>query len=112
MSNLGVPVKLLHEAMGHIVTLELKTGQIYRGKLLDAEDNMNCQLREITVTHRDGRVTQLDQVHITSLSLDGGWIRLLWNVIYYYRYGYVMLYELFTIYHSYNLIIHLSIILN
>lgn len=77
MSNLGVPVKLLHEAMGHIVTLELKTGQIYRGKLLDAEDNMNCQLREITVTHRDGRVTQLDQVHITSLSLDGGWIRLL-----------------------------------
>lgn len=34
-STLGVPVKLLHEAMGHIITVELKTGQLYRGKLLE-----------------------------------------------------------------------------
>jgi hypothetical protein len=34
-SSLGVPVKLLHESVGHIVTVELKTGQLYRGKLLD-----------------------------------------------------------------------------
>ncbi|KAI7850794.1 Sm-like ribonucleoprotein [Circinella umbellata] len=64
MSTIGVPIKLLHEAQGHIITLELKTGQLYRGKLLAAEDNMNIQLREITVTARDGRVSQLDQVYI------------------------------------------------
>lgn len=29
-----------------------------------AEDNMNIQLRDITVTARDGRVSQLDQVYI------------------------------------------------
>jgi hypothetical protein len=29
-----------------------------------AEDNMNCQLRDITVTARDGRVSHLDQVYI------------------------------------------------
>jgi hypothetical protein len=34
-STLGVPVKLLHEALGHIITVELKTGQLYRGKLAD-----------------------------------------------------------------------------
>lgn len=34
MSTIGVPIKLLHEAQGHIITLELKTGQLYRGKLL------------------------------------------------------------------------------
>ena len=31
---------------------------------ITAEDNMNVQLREITVTARDGRVSQLDQVYI------------------------------------------------
>ncbi|CAG8595918.1 7521_t:CDS:2 [Paraglomus brasilianum] len=42
--SIGVPIKLLHEAQ--------------------AEDNMNVQLRDITVTARDGRVSQLDQVYI------------------------------------------------
>jgi hypothetical protein len=30
MANLGVPIKLLHEALGHVVTCELKTGQVSR----------------------------------------------------------------------------------
>ncbi|KAI8812012.1 hypothetical protein BJ742DRAFT_674165 [Cladochytrium replicatum] len=62
--SIGIPIKLLHESQGHVITLELKTGTIYRGKLLDCEDNMNVQLREITVTGRDGRVTQLEQVYV------------------------------------------------
>ncbi|CAA7261634.1 unnamed protein product [Cyclocybe aegerita] len=62
--GLGVPVKLLHESLGHIITVELKTGQLYRGKLAEAEDNLNISLRDITVTGRDGRVSQLDQVYI------------------------------------------------
>ena len=37
-SGLGVPVKLLHESLGHIITVELKTGQLYRGTL--AEGNL------------------------------------------------------------------------
>jgi small nuclear ribonucleoprotein D3 len=83
-AGLGIPVKLLHESLGHIVTVELKTGQLYRGKLaegdpifslrdivffptdpfLAAEDNLNISLKDITVTGRDGRVSQLDQVYI------------------------------------------------
>lgn len=34
-SGLGVPVKLLHESLGHVITVELKTGQLYRGKLAE-----------------------------------------------------------------------------
>ncbi|ODN72991.1 hypothetical protein L202_08388 [Cryptococcus amylolentus CBS 6039] len=64
MANLGVPVKLLHESLGHIITVELKTGEMYRGKLMEAEDTLNIALREITVTARDGRVSQLEQVYI------------------------------------------------
>ena len=64
MAQLGVPVKLLHEAEGHIVTCETNTGVVYRGKLLEAEDNMNCQIIGVTCTARDGRVTKLEQVFI------------------------------------------------
>lgn len=35
MSNIGVPTKLLQEALGHIITIELKTGQLFRGKLFE-----------------------------------------------------------------------------
>ncbi|KAL0626599.1 LOW QUALITY PROTEIN: Small nuclear ribonucleoprotein Sm D3 [Plecturocebus cupreus] len=50
--SIGVPIKVLHEAEGHIVTCETNTGEVYRGKLIEAEDNMNCQSFAI--------VTQLD----------------------------------------------------
>lgn len=62
--SIGIPIKLLHEAEGHIITLETSTGEVYRGKLLEAEDNMNCQMQNITLTARDGRVTQVEQVFI------------------------------------------------
>ncbi|KAK6521117.1 small nuclear ribonucleoprotein Sm D3 [Arthrobotrys megalospora] len=64
MGSIGIPLKLLGESQGHVVTLELTSGQVYRGKLLEAEDNMNVQLKDITVTARDGRVSHLDQVYI------------------------------------------------
>jgi small nuclear ribonucleoprotein D3 len=62
--SIGVPIKVLHEAEGHIITLETNTGEVYRGKLLEAEDNMNCQMSNITVTYRDGRVAQLENIFI------------------------------------------------
>lgn len=62
--SIGVPIKVLHEAEGHIVTCETNTGEVYRGKLIEAEDNMNCQMTQITVTYRDGRVAQLENVYI------------------------------------------------
>lgn len=42
----GVPVKLLFQGEGHVVTVELKNGEVYRGQLVAAEDTMNCQLKE------------------------------------------------------------------
>jgi small nuclear ribonucleoprotein D3 len=53
--SIGIPIKLLHEAEGHLVTVETKNGEMYRGYLLDSEDNMNCQLTNVTVTQRDGQ---------------------------------------------------------
>lgn len=62
--SIGVPIKVLHEAEGHIITCETNTGEVYRGKLIEAEDNMNCQMQSIIVTYRDGRVENLDNVYI------------------------------------------------
>lgn len=70
VQGIGVPVKVLHEAHGLHVTVELQTGQSYRGRLCAIEDNMNVQLREVTVTARDGQVSAADHVF-----LRGGQIR-------------------------------------
>merc|ERR1712013_28543 len=54
----------MNEAEGHIVTVETTTGEVYRGKLIEAEDNMNSQMASVTVTYRDGRVAQLENIYI------------------------------------------------
>uniref|UniRef100_I1K4T5 Small nuclear ribonucleoprotein Sm D3 n=1 Tax=Glycine max TaxID=3847 RepID=I1K4T5_SOYBN len=62
--SLGIPVKLLHEASGHVVTVELKSGELYRGSMIECEDNWNCQLESITYTAKDGKTSQLEHVFI------------------------------------------------
>jgi small nuclear ribonucleoprotein (snRNP)-like protein len=54
----SVPVKVLHESEGHTVTVELKTGELYRGQLDSSEDTMNVALSNVVHTGRDGRVTK------------------------------------------------------
>lgn len=60
----SVTTMVLYEGKGHIVTVELKSGEVYRGKLVDVEDNMNCLLSDITYTARDGRTTHLEAIYI------------------------------------------------
>eukprot|EP01123_Difflugia_compressa_P007737 TRINITY_DN2139_c0_g1_i1.p1 TRINITY_DN2139_c0_g1~~TRINITY_DN2139_c0_g1_i1.p1 ORF type:complete len:128 (-),score=38.17 TRINITY_DN2139_c0_g1_i1:285-668(-) len=62
--SIGIPIKVLHEAEGHIITIELKSGEVYRGKLEEAEDNMNCTLSAITMTARDGSTQPLDTAFV------------------------------------------------
>ena len=63
-STVGVPIKLLHEGEGHMVTVELKSGEIYRGHLDETEETMNCLITDVVVTARDGRVTKLETCYI------------------------------------------------
>ena len=62
--GIGIPIMLLHEAEGHTVTVEMKTGETYRGQLLEAEDNWNCQVGEVTATAKDGKVRTVRFVKI------------------------------------------------
>ena len=64
MATMGVPIKLIHESTGHVISVEMKNNNVYRGKLIEAEDTLNLQLRDVIMTAHDGRVTQLDQIYI------------------------------------------------
>ncbi|XBI76394.1 hypothetical protein VPH35_069640 [Triticum aestivum] len=55
--SLGIPVKLLHKSAGHVVT-------VYRGSMIQCEDNWNCQIENITFTAKDGKVSPLEHVFI------------------------------------------------
>ena len=63
-AQLGVPIKLLHEAEGHTVSVELRTGEIYRGHLEESEDTMNIFLRDVKMTAKDGRQSHFEQLYI------------------------------------------------
>mmetsp|Transcript_87455 Transcript_87455/g.199870 ORF Transcript_87455/g.199870 Transcript_87455/m.199870 type:complete len:115 (-) Transcript_87455:164-508(-) len=69
MSYVGIPIKLLHEGIGHTVTVELRTGEMYRGHLMNAEDNMNVMLEGVTATGKDGRIMNLEQVYLRGASI-------------------------------------------
>lgn len=65
----GIPIRLLHEASPHVVTVETKAGDTYRGTLFSPEDNMNVQLKKATRTRRDGQVSTLEHVFIRGSSV-------------------------------------------
>lgn len=60
----SVPIKLMHEAKSHVVTVESKEGELYRGHLLDTDDTMNCLLENCHYTAADGKTTYFDRVYI------------------------------------------------
>lgn len=64
MSNIGVPIKLLYEAEGMKITVEMKKGEIFRGLLVGAEDTMNVSLSEVLRTSRNGQISRLPSVYL------------------------------------------------
>jgi small nuclear ribonucleoprotein D3 len=39
--SLGVPLKIMHEAVHHVVTVELKSGETFTGYMAEAEVAFN-----------------------------------------------------------------------
>ena len=49
---------------GNNETIEIKSGEMFRGYLMEAEDTMNVRLDDVKMTGRDGKVTHLDQLYL------------------------------------------------
>ncbi|EZG69109.1 putative small nuclear ribonucleoprotein Sm [Gregarina niphandrodes] len=62
--NVGIPLKLYYESLGHTVTVEMKTGDTVRGTLANVEDNMNILLVSTTFTSKSGKATPLELVFV------------------------------------------------
>ncbi|CAH8614741.1 unnamed protein product [Dicrocoelium dendriticum] len=62
--SVGIPIKVLHDAEGHVTTVETRDGETFRGKLIEAEDNMNIHMSDVIMTARDGRTSNLQQIYI------------------------------------------------
>ncbi|KNH05439.1 Ribonucleoprotein LSM domain eukaryotic/archaea-type [Perkinsela sp. CCAP 1560/4] len=58
------PIQLLFEAESHVITVELTSGDSYRGVLLSAEENMNVRLAQAQLTTRAGSVSTVEHVII------------------------------------------------
>jgi small nuclear ribonucleoprotein D3 len=44
-SGIGLPIILLHDSEGGICTVEVRSGEVYRGVLDEAEDSMNIIMK-------------------------------------------------------------------
>lgn len=62
--GVGIPTILLHDGEGTIVSIELKSGETYRGFLDETEDNMNCLLKDAVRTELNGSTTHVEQVYV------------------------------------------------
>ena len=62
--SIGVPIKLFHEARNHVVSIELKSGESFRGHLVEMDDTMNAVLENVQKTSQDGLVSIHRKVYI------------------------------------------------
>lgn len=62
--GVGIPIILLHDAEGGIVTIELKSGDTYRGFLEEAQDNMNCTMKDCIKVNANGYESRVQIAYI------------------------------------------------
>jgi small nuclear ribonucleoprotein (snRNP)-like protein len=60
----SIPVRLVHEAKGMQVTVELENGETYTGTLTMIDGSMNMELENATVVDKKGRSRQTDSILI------------------------------------------------
>ena len=63
-NGVSIPVCLFHESEGTVVTVELKSGDSFRGRVASAEDSMNMCLSGVTHTDITGRTTEMENVFL------------------------------------------------
>jgi len=64
-NRVGIPIVLLHDAEGAVVTVETKRGELIRGLLFEAEDMMNLYLKKAVVLGpKPGAKRNVEQVYV------------------------------------------------
>lgn len=65
----SIPVKVLHDAVGTTISLELGNGEIYTGTLKEVEENMNVMLSDAKKVSRSGKETAMPSVFLRGANI-------------------------------------------
>lgn len=68
--NIGIPIILLHDAEGAIVTVELKDGTTCRGTLEESQDCMNLTIKDCIKTNLAGKQIKVEVAYIRGSNLN------------------------------------------
>lgn len=63
-NRVGIPIVLLHDSEGAVVSVETKNGEIIRGLLFEAEDMMNLYIKNAVVWNIHGQKRKVDQLYL------------------------------------------------
>ena len=64
-NRVGIPIVVLHDAEGAVVEVETKKGELIRGLLFEAEDQMNLYIKNVVITDgKTGAKRKSNQVYI------------------------------------------------
>lgn len=63
-NRVGIPIVLLHDAEGAVISVETKSGEHIRGLLFEAEDMMNLYIKNAIVWNINGIKRKVDQLYL------------------------------------------------
>ncbi|ABA27361.1 spliceosomal snRNA-associated Sm core protein required for pre-mRNA splicing (nucleomorph) [Bigelowiella natans] len=53
--NVGIPLKLIHQAEKHQISVKLKDGKLLIGELMNSEDNWNLCLKKVIIKEKENK---------------------------------------------------------
>jgi len=65
----GVPLKILLDAVGTAITVELESGEQYHGRLDNVEDCLNLVLRDVDVVDKKGAKRKHAQCYVRGANI-------------------------------------------
>ena len=63
-NRVGIPIVVLHDAEGSVVEVETKKGELIRGLLFEAEDQMNLYIKNAVIRNTNGEKRKISQVYV------------------------------------------------
>ncbi|KAF8276847.1 small nuclear ribonucleoprotein sm d3 [Trypanosoma cruzi] len=69
MSTFSIPLKVLFDAIGTTISLEVSNGELYTGTLSEVQDNMNVLLMSAKKTKKSGKTVDLNSVFVRGSSI-------------------------------------------
>lgn len=63
-NRVGIPIVVLHDAEGAIVEVETKKGELIRGMLFEAEDQMNLYIKNAIIVDTNGVKRRTNQLYV------------------------------------------------